>query len=278
MYCFERSNQGPNRGYRGGPCIALSPRLIDGPTRFGCWRSVWFAADNGGAICPYPAGCGSRRDSFVTHLVRTRGAGDCRDSRWLSSGSTSRLPDHAFQKGRRLPFDPRLSTARTGTANTRAMRTKDSSTCQVEDFKFQLAPQPPMHVGSVPMDPAPDGCVIHRQPAFGHQFFQISEAQGKPAIPPHAGHNDDRLKLALPEQLRREDLIASTYQIHRRNSSVPPPPQPLESREQPETPIIGIHGQSVGQKGRRRRRGDMVRSTRETVPSETTVPSILSPP
>jgi hypothetical protein len=57
-----------------------------------------------------------------------------------------------------------------------------------------------VHLGSVPMDPTPDGRVIHRQPAFGHQSFQISEAQGKPAIPPHASHNDDGLKLALPEQ------------------------------------------------------------------------------
>jgi hypothetical protein len=42
--------------------------------------------------------------------------------------------------------------------------------------------------------------VVHRQASFGHQFLQIPETQGEPAIPSHAGHNDDAFKLTLAKQ------------------------------------------------------------------------------
>jgi hypothetical protein len=59
-----------------------------------------------------------------------------------------------------------------------------------------------MHFWSVPLNPTPNGGVIHGQAPLSHQFLQIPETQGKPAIPPHTGHNNDWLELALAEQRR----------------------------------------------------------------------------
>jgi hypothetical protein len=59
-----------------------------------------------------------------------------------------------------------------------------------------------MHFWSVPLSPTPNGGVIHGQAPLGHQFLEIPETQGKPAIPPHAGHDYDWFELTLAEQRR----------------------------------------------------------------------------
>jgi hypothetical protein len=44
--------------------------------------------------------------------------------------------------------------------------------------------------------------VIHGHAPLDHQFLSILETQGKHATPPHTGHNNDWLELALAEPRR----------------------------------------------------------------------------
>ena len=69
-------------------------------------------------------------------------------------------------------------------------------------FWFDVSPQPPLYFRCIPLHPTPDGGLVHRQAAFRHQLFQISQTEGKLAVPTHAGHDNDRFKLTPPEQRR----------------------------------------------------------------------------
>jgi len=59
-------------------------------------------------------------------------------------------------------------------------------------FLLHVPPQPPVDFRSVALNPTPNGGMVQRQAALRHQFLQIPQAQGKPAVPPHAGNDDDR--------------------------------------------------------------------------------------
>jgi len=77
-----------------------------------------------------------------------------------------------------------------------------------------------LHFGTIPLNPTPDRGVVDRQTPLGHDLFQVPETQGKPAIPPQAGHDDDWFELPFAEQRRPTgDPIASPYQIRGCNTS-----------------------------------------------------------
>ena len=223
-----------------------------------------------GQICLYPAGRGSRRGSFVNHLVRTRGAGDCRDSPWLSSGSTSRLPDHEFQKDRSLPFVPGCRQHGTGTANAGrcGQRSHPRARWRISISVGPAAADAPRirTDGSSARwlcDPPPRLAISSSRSRRLRENRQYHRTQ----VTMMTGSN-----WRFRNSGGRQDLIASTYQMHRRNSSVPPPPQPVECGSNRKHPL------SVYMAFRRPERetpteGAMVRSTRETVRSGTTVPN-----
>src|SRR6516225_402591 len=50
------------------------------------------------------------------------------------------------------------------------------------------------------LDPAPDGDMIHRNPALGHHLLQVAVAQRIPQVPPHAQNDDDIVKVSPSER------------------------------------------------------------------------------
>src|SRR6266481_1295939 len=64
-----------------------------------------------------------------------------------------------------------------------------------------------------------DGRVIDRQTLLRHEFFEISQTEQKPEIPPGASHDHGGLPLAFPEEHGRQDVMAPPYQIRSCNTS-----------------------------------------------------------
>jgi len=61
-------------------------------------------------------------------------------------------------------------------------------------------PAPAVQLGCVALYPAPDGHVIDAKVSLGHDFFQISEAEPKPEIPPDTQNDDLGFKMSSFEQ------------------------------------------------------------------------------
>jgi hypothetical protein len=77
----------------------------------------------------------------------------------------------------------------------------------------QLTAKPLIQQGCIALDPAPDGDVIHREPALRHHFLQISVAERIPQIPPDTQNDEDLLEVSPPEQRCRFRITVSPYQI-----------------------------------------------------------------
>jgi len=66
----------------------------------------------------------------------------------------------------------------------------------------ELAAQLLVQNGSIALNPAPDGDVVHRKPAFCHHFFQIAVAKGIAQIPTNAQNDENIFEVPSPEQPR----------------------------------------------------------------------------
>jgi hypothetical protein len=56
--------------------------------------------------------------------------------------------------------------------------------------------------------------MVDGQASLRHELLEILQTERKPAIPTHAGHNDDRLEFAFPELGGRQAaFIRPRYQI-----------------------------------------------------------------
>jgi hypothetical protein len=69
-------------------------------------------------------------------------------------------------------------------------------------LSFYLALQPPIDLRTIGLSPTPDGRVIDRQTPLCHEFLEISQAQGKSAVPSDTGRDHDGLRLSLAKQRR----------------------------------------------------------------------------
>lgn len=93
----------------------------------------------------------------------------------------------------------------------------------------QLAAKPLIQNGRIVLQPAPNGHVIYRQPAFRHHFFQVAVAKRVPQIPPHAQNDNHVLEVSSPEQCRavlahRSTLPDLPFAFCNRSTFTPPDP------------------------------------------------------
>lgn len=138
---------------------------------------------------------------------KTRAAHGCRDSPAPSSESISLLPDRASLKDRSLLSDLGRQPHGTDTAIARQSGRRSHpgarSRTSVSIDREAADARPVRTAGSN----AKWLCGPQPSPLC-HQFLRIPETQRKPAIPPHASHNDGWLELALTEQGRLTDSHA----------------------------------------------------------------------
>ena len=81
---------------------------------------------------------------------------------------------------------------------------------------FHLTADALVQFRCIALYPSPNGSMIHRQIALGHQFFQIAITERKPQVPAYAKHNDLVLKMPPLEQRRPSVLHGLLpYQITR---------------------------------------------------------------
>ena len=86
--------------------------------------------------------------------------------------------------------------------NTSATRQYVSSTRAMAGSCSEIRSAAAGQFRRVPLDPAPDRHVIHAKIAFGHDLFQLPQAERIPKVPAHAQHDDLRLEVSSLEQRR----------------------------------------------------------------------------
>src|SRR4029077_1335537 len=66
--------------------------------------------------------------------------------------------------------------------------------------RLEVPAQAPLQFRSIPLDPSPDGDVIHRKPTLGKKLLDVAVRKREAQIPADRQENDLRFKLAPLEQ------------------------------------------------------------------------------
>src|SRR5688572_25202814 len=66
----------------------------------------------------------------------------------------------------------------------------------------EFAATPPFQFRCVPLNPPPDGDVIHAEIALGHQLFHVAQAEAKPEIATDTENDNVRFEMSALKQCR----------------------------------------------------------------------------